>query len=382
MRNMTSLGFLVAILLSLIPKVQAGPNDTIWTPLFNGSDKNDWDVKITGHPLNWDSLNTFRVAPCVNDTGNCMELNYSNYTNWNGNPWGRAAYKLRPFSYYYLRAKYQIFGTQTPGTPPSAMQQSAILLHSQSIASLGLNQDWPNAIENQLVGPGNKLNAVGTSNLCADGMAFQNAPTGALNHTHCTNVIGNPMTLAPTWTTVSALVLADSLIDFFVGTKSVITFYKPVQWNDNLITGNTISIVNGTPVTGGFIGIQGEGASIRFKTLEIANLVGCKSNPASPEYRAYYVKDSASACSAVHVEENTKPFSSGISFNPIRGQLILDIPETFTAKISDLSGTTVWARQGQGRRDYDLKSIGPRGIYFLSVSRSGNAFSRKLLLGP
>lgn len=250
MRNITGLGLFLAILLSLNTKAQAGPNDTIWTPLFNGSDKIDWDVKITGHPLNWDSLNTFRVAPCVNDTGNCLELNYANYTNWNGNPWGRAAYKLRPFSYYYLRAKYQIFGTQTTGTPPSAMQQSAILLHSQTMASLGLNQDWPNAIENQLVGPGNKLNAVGTSNLCADGMAFQNAPTGALNHTHCTNVIANPMTLAPTWTTVSALVLADSLIDFFVGTKSVITFYKPVQWNDNLITGNTISIVNGTPVTG------------------------------------------------------------------------------------------------------------------------------------
>lgn len=381
---MKPLFFLLSFLFAacFLLESQAAPSDTVWTPLFNGSDKKDWDVKITGHPLNWDSLNTFRVAPCVNDTGNCLELNYANYTNWNGNPWGRAAYKLRPFSYYYLRAKYQLFGTQTPGTPNSSMEQDAILLHSQTMASLGLNQDWPNAIEDQLVGPDNKLNAVGTSNLCADGMAFQNNPTGALNHTHCTNVIANPMTLAPTWTTVSALVLGDSLIDFFAGNKSVITFYKPVQWNDGLIHGNTITIANNTPVTGGYVGIQGEGASIRFQTLEVANLVGCKSNPASPNYRNYFVKDSAEACNAVTVAENRAPFSNGISFNPTRRRLFLNIPEAFTVKVSDLSGKTVWSRQGRGSRDYDLKSIGPRGIYFLSVFRSGSVFNQKLLLGP
>ena len=46
-------------------KEQNDPNKEEWISLFNGKDLNDWQVKITGHELNDNFANTFRVADGV-----------------------------------------------------------------------------------------------------------------------------------------------------------------------------------------------------------------------------------------------------------------------------------------------------------------------------
>jgi hypothetical protein len=366
-----------AVLGILAGLATAGPNDTVWTQLFNGTDLKDWEVKITGHPLNWDSLQTFRVAPCVNDTGNCLEMNYSNYTNWTGNPWSHIGYKPKTFTYYLLRAEYQLFGTQAPGTPSYSKQQSALLMHSQTMASHGLNQDWSMALELQLVGPANGLNAVGTADLCTDGMGYHNS-SGTLVGSHCTNVPANPMTLAPAWTTVSALVLGDSVIKYFAGSQNVITLYKPVQRNDGTVTGNTISIVNGTPVTGGTIGIQGEGAPTRFRKVEVAILVGCM-DPASANYKSYYVKNDPAACTATSLAPGG-PLSEPSAFRMDGNLLSLTLTGAFTASLRNLQGQTIWEARGQGPARYALPRH--KGLGFLTVEQAQRVFTRKLILGP
>lgn len=354
----------------------AGPNDTVWTPLFNGTDLKDWDVKITGHPLNWDSLQTFRVAPCVNDPGNCLELNYSNYANWNGTPWSRIGYRPRTFTHYVVRAEYQLFGTQTPGTPTYSMQQSALLLHSQTMASHGLNQDWSIALELQIVGPSNGVKAVGTANVCVDGIGYHNA-AGTLVADHCTNATANPMTLAPDWTTVSALVLGDSVIKYFASGQNVLTFYKPVQRNDGSVKNNTVPIVAGTPVTGGTIGIQGEGAPIRYRKVEVADLVGCM-DPASANYKAYYVKNDPAACAATSLSPGG-PLPEALAARMEGNILSLTLTGAFSASLRNLHGEKIWEARGRGPARYAL----PRhtGLCFLTVEAQ-RTFTRKLVLEP
>jgi hypothetical protein len=355
----------------------AGPNDTLWTPLFNGTDLKDWDVKITGHPLNWDSLQTFRVAPCVNDTGNCLELNYSNYTNWTGTPWSHIGYKPRTFTYYLVRAEYQFFGTQTPGTPTYSTQQSALLLHSQTMATMGLNQDWAISLELQLVGPANGVKAVGTANVCTDGAGYHNA-AGTLVADHCTNAAANPMTLAPAWTSVSALVLGDSVIKYFASGQNVITYYKPVQRSDGSVKNNTVAIVPNTPVTGGTIGIQGEGAPIRYRKVEVADLVGCM-DPGSPNYKSYYVKNDAAACTATSVAPggpSPEPFAARFEGNTLSLRLSGD----FTATLRSLRGERIWEVRGQGPARYTLPP--QTGLCFLTVAQAKRVFTRKLIPAP
>ncbi len=45
-----------------------------WIQLFNGKDINDWNVKITGYPLNDNYGNTFRVGNGI------LKVNYDAYT--------------------------------------------------------------------------------------------------------------------------------------------------------------------------------------------------------------------------------------------------------------------------------------------------------------
>ncbi len=368
----------LAIPFLFVVTLSAGPADTVWTPLFDGSDLKNWDVKIMGHPLNWDSLNTFRVAPCVNDSGNCLELNYSNYTNWNGTPWGRIGYKAQTFSYYLLRAEYQLFGTQTPGTPSYSTQQSALLLHSQSMASMGLNQDWAITLEDQLVGPGNQVGASGTANLCTDGMAYHDS-SGALITAHCTNAAANSMTLAPAWTSVSALVLGDSVIKYYAGAQLVLSFYRPVQRQDGNVHGNTVAIVDSTPVTMGTIAIQGEGAPIRFRRLEVANLAGCM-DPASLNYKSYLVHSDPTACEVTSISSGV-PAPNPMSFDALRARLALNSPGPYSLRLNDLSGKQIWESAGSGSRVFDLGRLALKGLYFLKLTQNGQTFAQKITLG-
>ena len=369
------------VTVSLASKSLAGPADTVWTRLFNGADLADWDIKIKGQPLHSDTLNTIRVAPCVNDTGKCLEMNYANYQNWNDSPWTHLGYKVRPYSYYYLRAKYQILGlqNQVPNRPSYSFEQCAILLHSQAISTMTQNQDFALAIEDQIYGP-DYQGTQGTSNLCLDGMAFQDSPTGPLNHNHCINSSPNTRVAPPAWTTISALVMADSIIRFYVADQLVKTFYKPVQLNEGSIHNGTVSIVNNTPVTGGFIALQGEGASFRFKTLELVNLQGCM-NPNSPNYKSYYVKNDTAACNTTAVQEVTPPLSKRFSFNASRQILSLNFEGKNAVKISDLNGKTVWEGSDVGKQSFDLSLIQPKGIYFLSVKNQRQVFTQKVILG-
>ena len=183
--------------------------DSAWVKLFNGKDLKDWDIHFAGKPLNTNYNNTFKVV------NGLLEVDYSEWHE--NNIMGHAANKLRPYSYYWLRSEYQVVSGPRPGGAPGwATQNNGLMLHSQSMASMGMNQDYPNSLEGQLMGHESEVNT--TMNLCTPGTAWYNDSAGQnFVGQHCTN--SSPNYQAETdygWNYVSARVLADSVINFFM----------------------------------------------------------------------------------------------------------------------------------------------------------------------
>ncbi len=88
---------------------QNDPNQKEWVQLFNGKDLQGWDVKISGHALNHNYGNTFRVEDGV------LKAAYDRYTQF-GNKFGHLFYKEK-FSHYVVGVEYRFVGNQTAGAP-------------------------------------------------------------------------------------------------------------------------------------------------------------------------------------------------------------------------------------------------------------------------
>jgi hypothetical protein len=363
------IGSAFALLLALHGAVFGGPDDTVWTRLFNGTDLEDWDIKINGYALNEDPKSTFRVADSA------IEVNYSNYANWNGDPFSHIGYK-RPFSHYLVRLEYQFYGSQVAGGPDYADENSGIMLHSQALSSMGRGQNWPISLEMQFLGPNSTI-GVGTGNLCTPGTAVER-PKGAFNNSHCINTPANTRTLAPAWTKAAALVLGDSIVQHFIEGRMVMTYYKPVEM-EGAVAGNPTPIVNGRAIKSGYILLQSESAPIRFRKVELAELKGCK-DPASPNYKTYYVEHDAADCQATPARNPRAARSRAFSFEPAAGRLLLDVAGEHAARITDLQGRVIWSGRGRDRKSYDLKGLRREGVAFLTVSHSGKSFTQKVFL--
>lgn len=262
--------------------------DSAWIRIFNGKDLNDWDVKMRYQALNKDSLHTFKVQD-----GNLF-VDYSEYKNFDREPFGHAGYKVRPFSFYLLRAEYQFLtGKQVAGGPGWAKENNGFMLHSQSMASMGLNQDFPISMETQLLGA---ANGGSTMNLCTPGTHYHDM-AGKLVTDHCVNATSVAKPAAPAWMSVSALVLGDSVIKHMVGKDTVFRYTKPVTGGGN-VSGNTVQVVENAPLKSGYIVIQAESAPVLFRRIDVLDLVGCMEK-ASPSYRTYFVRHDAKACQTV-----------------------------------------------------------------------------------
>lgn len=257
-----------------------------WTPLFNGKDLKDWDIKFAGHPLGVNFRNTFRV-----DSG-MLRVRYDDWPDFNGQ-FGHIFHK-KSFSHYLIAVEYRFTGEQVKGAGAGnswAIRNNGIMAHSQSAASMGLTQDFPISLEIQMLG-GLGRGTRTTGNLCTPGTHV--VMGGKLVTAHCTN--SNSVTLdGDQWVRVEALVLGDSIIKHIVNGDTVMTYSKPQMGGG--AANNTMPgvLVEGKALTEGFIALQAETAPIDFRKIEIVNLKGCMT-PGDRNYRAYFVKADPSAC--------------------------------------------------------------------------------------
>lgn len=215
-----------------------------WISLFNGKNLEGWTVKITGHELNDNYGNTFRVEDGI------LKVSYDQYEKFNGK-FGHLFYKDK-FSNYILRVQYRFVGDQTPGGPGWAFRNSGIMAHGQAPESMKKDQNFPNSIEVQLLG-GNGRDERPTGNLCTPGTHV--VMDGNLVTRYCISSSSKTYH-GDQWVTIELEVHGNSTIKHIVNGEVVLEYEQP-QLDD------------GTMLSEGSISLQAESHPVEFRKVEI-----------------------------------------------------------------------------------------------------------------
>ncbi len=276
-----NLVWLLVLAVSSPSRAQGNASKEDWIPLFNGKDLSGWDIKITGHDLNENFGNTFRVEGAV------LKVSYDQYKEF-ANKFGHLYYQ-KPFSYYKLRVEYRFVGEQLKGGAVWNVRNSGVMLHSQPASSLLKDQAFPVSLEMQLLGELSDGNPRTTANLCTPGTMIE--MNGKLNTDHCINSTSRTYD-GDQWVKVEAVVYGDSLIQHTVDGKVVVEYQKPrvgeVGEFKKYFMEGWGNQHEGMLLKEGSIALQAESHPIEFRKVELLNLKGCM-NPKCAQYKTYYV---------------------------------------------------------------------------------------------
>jgi 3-keto-disaccharide hydrolase len=266
------------------PTAQArAPEARDWIQLFNGRDLADWTAKFSKHDLGENFRNTFRAEEGL------LKVRYDQWPSFNGE-FGHLFYK-DAFSYYLLAAEYRFVGDQVTAGPSWAIRNNGLMLHSPNPRTMLRDQDFPIALEIQLLGGLGKGPRT-TANLCTPGAHV--VMNGQLHTQHCTNSTSQTYD-GDQWVRVEVLVHGDELIRHTIDGKTVLEYSKPQIGGGGVSPVDPAVKIDGTPMTGGYISIQAETAPTDFRKIELLNLEGCM-DPRASTYRTYFVKSNPSMC--------------------------------------------------------------------------------------
>jgi len=230
-----------------------------WRNLFNGKNLEGWKVKITGHKLNDNYGNTFRVEDGV------MKVSYDKYDKFGGK-FGHIFYKTK-FSHYILRLEYRFVGEQISGGPGWAYRNSGIMLHCQSPESMRKDQNFPVSIEVQLLG-GNGKDKRSTANVCTPGTHI--VMDGKLVTRHC-NPSKSKTYHGDQWVTIQVEVRGNSTIKHIMDGKVVLEYEKPQLDEKDRDAKNLIK--NGDKMLHeGYISLQSESHPVEFRKIQLLTL--------------------------------------------------------------------------------------------------------------
>jgi hypothetical protein len=351
----------------------ATAEDSTWVQLFNGKDLTDWDIKFAGHPLNENYNNTFKVVDGI------LNVDYTSWTSF-GSAFGHAINKTRTYSYYLIRSEYQIVGNKQVAGAGSenawAIENNGLMLHSQSMASMTTNQDFPISMEAQLLGADN--GAKNTMNLCTPGTGFYTTPTGGqINTAHCITSTGTNRPAPGVWAWVSARVLADSVISHYIGPNPtgtpVLTYYRTVYYKGN-IKNSSAPPADGTPLKSGYIAIQAETHPWKFRKIEVLDLEGCM-DKTLPAYRTYFVKSNPAACTGTATQKALEEsLRKNITIHGGVAGFFFTAPSAGILEITDASGKTltqIHVRAGMAQQ----VTIGQKGVCLVTW-KTGATVSR------
>lgn len=368
--------------------VLAGPNDSAWIQLFNKADTSlstNWDIHIQGSALNVDTKNTFRRSIIGSDT--VLEVSYSNYNN--NFTFGHIGYKIRPFNYYIVRVEHQFVGTTQAAPSPGtwALQNNGIMHHSQSIASMGVSQNFPVSLEAQLLGPSNTgADNNSTLNLCTPGTSYYTVATGGTrNDTHCNTALTHDRsaTLAPNWAVATVHALSDSIIRYYYRDTLVFTFYRPVQYNgDNQVTGlaSGYTVTTGTAIKGGYILLQSESAPTRFRKVELLNLEGCMTTT-DANYKSYLVKHDPTACagSTGIKGQSERDARDAISLAFVKNSVRIGGSGKVTLEVYDTKGVLTAQVSGTAPMQWEIP-VRASGMHMVKVITAKGSYTDKATL--
>lgn len=238
---------IAALLLLAAAAAAADTGDDGWIPLFNGRDLAGWTVKIAGHPAGDNFGDTFRVEDGL------LKVGYEAYDGFDGR-FGHLFWR-RELTHYRLRVEYRFVGEQCPGGPEWAWRNSGVMVHGQTVESMRREQEFPDAIEVQLLGGGGTGERP-TANVCTPGTHVE--LDGRLDRRHCIESRA-PTYRGERWVTVEIEVRGNERIRHFVEGEPVLEYAHP-QLDD------------GTPLAAGTISLQSESHPVEFRRVELLPL--------------------------------------------------------------------------------------------------------------
>jgi hypothetical protein len=286
-RSLRFLAVVVALVAAPILVLTTQRNDPTareWIQLFNGRDLNDWTAKFTRHDLGENVRNTFRVEDGL------LKVRYDQWPAFEGE-FGHLFYK-DPFSYYLIAAEYRFVGEQVRGGPGWAVRNNGLMLHSPHPRTMLKDQDFPIALEIQLLGGAGDGRPRTTANLCTPGSHVM--LSGRLHTAHCTNATSKTYD-GDQWVRVEVLVHGDELVRHLVEGQTVLEYSKPQIGGGNVAPVDPAVKVDGTPMAAGYISLQAETAPVDFRKVELLNLEGC-TDPQATNFKAYIVKSNPAMC--------------------------------------------------------------------------------------
>ena len=233
-----------------------------WTPLFNGRDLTGWEVKFAGRPLGENYKHTFRVEDGL------LRVSYEDYERFDGE-FGHLV-SQDAYDHYLLRVEYRFVGRQVPGGADWARRNSGVMIHSQSAASMGLDQEFPVSIEVQFLG-GLGEGPRPTANLCTPGTHV--VMDGELVTDHCVDAASSTYD-GDGWVTVEVEVRGGRTIRHRIDDEVVLEYQSPQVGGEFLPSG--FALAEGASLASGHIALQAESHPVEFRRVEIREL------PAAP----------------------------------------------------------------------------------------------------
>lgn len=230
-----------------------------WRQLFNGKDLTGWTPKIKGYALGENFGDTFRVVDGL------LTVSYDKYDAFQKR-FGHLFYKDE-FSNYRLRTTYRFVGPQVKGGPGWAFRNSGLMLHGQSAASMGKDQDFPASIEVQLLG-GRDQGKRPTLNLCTPGTHV--VIDDALWTRHCLDSESKTYR-GDGWVTAEVEVRGG--VFRHIAEDQIVLSYEGPQLDPRDGTAKKL-LADGRDkmLKGGTISLQSESHSIQFRSVELMEL--------------------------------------------------------------------------------------------------------------
>jgi hypothetical protein len=245
---------------SSAPPVADAPPAPAWVPLFNGRDLDGWRVKITGHDLDDNYANTFRVEDGI------LRVSYDGYESFDGK-FGHLFFDT-PFSHYLLRVEYRFVGDQCPGGPGWAFRNSGVMLHGQSPSSMAKDQEFPASIEAQMLG-GDGEHPRPNANLCTPGTHV--VMEDELVRRHCTNSTSETYH-GDQWVLMELEVRGHEVIRHILGGQTVLEYSAP-QLDESDADAQRLLAAGADPLlSGGYLSLQAESHPVEFRSVELLSL--------------------------------------------------------------------------------------------------------------
>jgi hypothetical protein len=251
----------VAIALSLLLTAQSSYAAEDWVELFNGRDLEGWTPKIVGHEAGDNFADTFRVI----DGKICVS--FDKYDGDFNDRFGHLFYK-EPFSNYILQLEYRFVGEQAPNGPAWALRNSGVMIHGQTLESMGKDQSFPVSIEVQFLG-GDGTNPRPTGNLCTPGTHV--VKDGQLFTPHIINSSSDTYH-GDQWVKAEVEVHGGELVRHKINGKTVLEYSQPQLDNKDADAKKLLDAGAEKLLTGGTISLQSESHPVEFRNIRLKKL--------------------------------------------------------------------------------------------------------------